>query len=128
MTPKLITTTQVADMLNMTPRRLRDWRLAGVGPTYEKRDGSGRVLYHYDSVMAFIKDSEVTHCIINNRIHESFKASKKLTKKPSRHSDYVRKASQMYTPFKYDIGFDSYTKDYDYEDKARCYNDKAQNC
>ena len=50
--PKLLTSNQVADMLNLPGSTLRYWRKVGVGPRWIKLEGSVR--YDVADVVAYI--------------------------------------------------------------------------
>ena len=52
----LVTTKKVAEILNMSPRTLENWRGKGRGPTY-RRIG-GRILYSMADIQKFI-DQEI---------------------------------------------------------------------
>lgn len=121
-----MSTTEVCDLLNMRPQMLRNWRIAEYGPKFEYIGDSGRVRYYRDSVMAFIESDAKGLNSIRDRWANRKKG--RMIKKPPKCSDYVRRASSMPTPFKYDIGLDSYTTEYDYEDRASCYNAASRNC
>ena len=52
----LVTTKKVAEILNMSPRTLENWRGKGMGPTY-RRIG-GKILYSMADIQKFI-DQEI---------------------------------------------------------------------
>lgn len=123
---RFMSTTEVCELLNLRPQTLRKWRFMEFGPLFTKIGNSGRVLYYRDSVMAFIADSDKQH----HRYIEKWvkKRSGRLMNQKSRRSDYVLRKSQMGTKFEYDIGFSRYHHEHDdYDERARIYNDIAQN-
>ena len=50
----LLTTTQLARVLQLSPRTIEEWRLSGRGPRYA-RAGGRRVLYRWGDVLAWLE-------------------------------------------------------------------------